>query len=136
MTEKAEMNVMHEEIFGPILPVVAYRELEDAIAYVNVRPRPLALYVFGADGPGRRRVLDHTTSGNVVVNDTLFHYVQDDLPFGGVGASGMGDYHGPEGFKTLSHAKGIYTQARFNVAEGIRPPFGRIFDILSFFTLR
>jgi coniferyl-aldehyde dehydrogenase len=131
-----EMNVMHEEIFGPILPVVAYRELEDAIAYVNVRPRPLALYVFGADGPGRRRVLDHTTSGNVVVNDTLFHYVQDDLPFGGVGASGMGDYHGPEGFKTLSHAKGIYTQARFNVAEGIRPPFGRIFDILSFFTLR
>ena len=131
-----EMNVMHEEIFGPILPVVAYRELDDAIAYVNARPRPLALYVFGADGPGRRSVLEHTTSGNVVVNDTLFHYVQDDLPFGGVGASGMGDYHGPEGFKTLSHAKGIYTQARFNVAEGIRPPFGRIFDILSFFTLR
>jgi coniferyl-aldehyde dehydrogenase len=113
-----EMNVIHEEIFGPILLVVTYRELEDAIAYVNARPRPLALYVFGADGPGRRRVLEHTTSGNVVVNDTLFHYVQDDLPFGGVGASGMGDYHGPEGFKNLSHAKGIYTQARFNVAEG------------------
>ena len=131
-----EMNVMHEEIFGPILPVVTYRELDDAIAYVNARPRPLALYVFGADGPGRRTRARATTSGNVVVNDTLFHYVQDDLPFGGVGASGMGDYHGPEGFKTLSHAKGIYTQARFNVAEGIRPPFGRIFDILSFFTLR
>jgi coniferyl-aldehyde dehydrogenase len=130
------MEVMHEEIFGPILPIVTYRELDDAIAYVNARPRPLALYVFGPDGPGRRRVLERTTSGNVVVNDTLFHYVQDDLPFGGVGASGMGAYHGPEGFKTLSHAKGIYTQARFNVAAGIRPPFGRIFDILSFFTLR
>ena len=81
-------------------------------------------------------MLERTTSGNVTVNDTLSHYVQDDLPFGGVGASGMGAYHGPEGFKTLSHAKGIYTQARVNVAAGIRPPFGRIFDILSLFTLR
>ena len=130
------MEVMNEEIFGPILPIVPYRELDDAIAYVNARPRPLALYLFGPDGPGRRRVLERTTSGNVTVNDTLIHYVQDDLPFGGVGASGMGAYHGPEGFKTLSHAKGIYTQARVNLAAGIRPPFGRIFDILSFFTLR
>jgi coniferyl-aldehyde dehydrogenase len=130
------MEVMHEEIFGPILPIVPYRELDDAIAYVNARPQPLALYVFGPDGPGRRRVLERTTSGNVTVNDTLFHYVQDDLPFGGVGASGMGAYHGPEGFKTLSHAKGIYTQARFNVAEGIRPPFGWIFNLLSFVSLR
>jgi coniferyl-aldehyde dehydrogenase len=130
------MEVMNEEIFGPILPIVPYRELDDAIAYVNARPRPLALYLFGPDGPGRRRVLERTTSGNVTVNDTLIHYVQDDLRFGGVGASGMGAYHGPEGFKTLSHAKGIYTQARVNVAAGIRPPFGRIFDILSFFTLR
>jgi coniferyl-aldehyde dehydrogenase len=130
------MEVMHEEIFGPILPIVTYRELDEAIAYVNARPRPLALYVFGPDGPGRQRVLERTTSGNVTVNDTLMHYVQDDLPFGGVGASGMGAYHGPEGFKTLSHAKGIYTQARFNVAEGVRPPFGRIFDVLSWFTLR
>jgi coniferyl-aldehyde dehydrogenase len=130
------MDVMHEEIFGPILPIVPYRELDDAIAYVNARPRPLALYLFGPDGAGRRRVLERTTSGNVNVNDTLIHYVQDDLPFGGVGASGMGAYHGPEGFKTLSHAKGIYTQARVTLAAGIRPPFGRIFDILSFFTLR
>jgi coniferyl-aldehyde dehydrogenase len=130
------MNAMHEEIFGPILPIVTYRELDDAIAYVNARPRPLALYVFGPDGPGRRRVLERTTAGNVTVNDTLFHYVQDDLPFGGVGASGMGAYHGPEGFKTLSHAKGIYTQARFNVAAGIRPPFGWIFNLLSFVSLR
>jgi coniferyl-aldehyde dehydrogenase len=130
------MEVMHEEIFGPILPIVTYRELDEAIAYVNARPRPLALYVFGPDGPGRQRVLERTTSGNITVNDTLMHYVQDDLPFGGVGASGMGAYHGPEGFKTLSHAKGIYTQARFNVAEGVRPPFGRIFDVLSWFTLR
>jgi coniferyl-aldehyde dehydrogenase len=130
------MEVMHEEIFGPILPIVPYRELDDAIAYVNARPRPLALYVFGPDGLGRQRVLERTTSGNVTVNDTLIHYVQDDLPFGGVGASGMGAYHGPEGFKTLSHAKGVYTQARVNVAAGIRPPFGRIFDLLSYVSLR
>ena len=130
------MDVMHEEIFGPILPIVPYRELDDAIAYVNTRPQPLALYVFGPHGPGRQRVLERTTSGNVTVNDTLIHYVQDDLPFGGVGASGMGAYHGPEGFKTLSHAKGIYTQARVNVAAGIRPPFGWIFDLLSLVSLR
>ena len=130
------MDVMHEEIFGPILPIVPYRELDDAIAYVNARPQPLALYVFGPHGPGRQRVLERTTSGNVTVNDTLIHYVQDDLPFGGVGASGMGAYHGPEGFKTLSHAKGIYTQARVNVAAGIRPPFGWIFDLLSLVSLR
>ena len=90
------MDVMHEEIFGPILPIVPYRELDDAIAYVNTRPQPLALYVFGPHGPGRQRVLERTTSGNVTVNDTLIHYVQDDLPFGGVGASGMGAYHGPK----------------------------------------
>ena len=129
------MKIMHEEIFGPILPIMPYSELEDAIAYVNARPRPLALYVFGPNGPGRRRVLERTTSGNVVINDTMLHYAQDDLPFGGVGQSGMGTYHGPEGFKTISHARGVYQQPRVNVAEGVRPPFGRLFDFLSFFIL-
>jgi coniferyl-aldehyde dehydrogenase len=127
---------MHQEIFGPILPIVPYRELDDAIAYVNARPRPLALYVFGPEGPGRQRVLKRTTSGNVVIDDTILHYAQDDLPFGGVGQSGMGAYHGPEGFKTMSHAKGIYRQPMINVAEGVRPPFGGFFDFLSFFILR
>jgi len=130
------MKVMQDEIFGPILPIVPYHELDDAIAYVNARPRPLALYVFGTDGQGSQRVLERTISGNLVINDTMFHYAQDDLPFGGVGMSGMGAYHGPEGFKSMSHAKGVYEQPRFNVAEGVRPPFGRLFDFLSFFILR
>ncbi len=131
-----EMSVMKDEIFGPVLPIVPYRELEDAVAYVNARPRPIALYFFGPNGPGRRLVLDRTTSGNVVINDTILHYAQDDLPFGGVGMSGMGAYHGPEGFKTMSHAKGVYQQPRFNVAEGVRPPFGKFFDFLAYFIMR
>ena len=131
-----DMKVMKDEIFGPILPIVPYHRIEDAVAYVNARPRPLALYYFGPDGPGRRLVLDRTTSGGVVINDTVLHYAQDDLPFGGVGLSGMGAYHGPEGFKTMSHAKGVYRQPRLNVAEGVRPPFGKFFDLLAYFILR
>jgi coniferyl-aldehyde dehydrogenase len=99
------MTVLQEEIFGPVLPVLPYRNLEDAVAYVNARPRPLALYFFGPDGPGRRMVLERTTSGNVTVNDTILHYAQEDLPFGGVGMSGMGAYHGREGFESMSHAR-------------------------------
>jgi coniferyl-aldehyde dehydrogenase len=130
------MKVMQDEIFGPILPIVPYRELDEAIGYVNARPKPLALYVFSSHGEGSRRVIERTASGNVVINDTIFHYAQDDLPFGGVGTSGMGAYHGPEGFKSMSHAKGVYEQPRFNIAEGVRPPFGRFFEFLSFFMLR
>jgi coniferyl-aldehyde dehydrogenase len=81
-----EMKIAHEEIFGPILPIVGYRHLDDAIAYVNARPRPLALYYFGDDDADRRKVLDRTTSGNVTINGTIMHVAQDDLPFGGVGA--------------------------------------------------
>jgi coniferyl-aldehyde dehydrogenase len=123
-----DMAVMREEIFGPILPVVTYRDIEDAIAYVNGRPRPLALYYFGRNGESRRKALERTTSGNVTVNDTLMHYVQNDLPFGGIGASGMGAYHGMEGFKTFSHAKGIFEQSRWNLGGLLRPPFHRITD--------
>ena len=130
------MKVMQDEIFGPILPIVPYRELDEAIAYVNKRPSPLALYVFSSHGEVSRRVIERTISGNVVINDTIFHFAQDDLPFGGVGMSGMGAYHGPEGFKSMSHAKGVYEQPRINVAEGVRPPFGRFFEFLSFFMLR
>ncbi|MEP6472620.1 MAG: aldehyde dehydrogenase family protein, partial [Gemmatimonadota bacterium] len=95
---------------------------------VNDRPRPLALYFFGPDGPGRRMVLDRTTSGGVAINDTLLHYGQDDLPFGGVGASGMGAYHGQEGFQAMSHAKGIFEQAGWNLSDIARPPFGKLFE--------
>jgi coniferyl-aldehyde dehydrogenase len=116
---------MQSEIFGPILPIIPYKELTGAIASVNACPRALALYVFSDDREVVRQVLDRTTSGNATVNDTLLHYAQDDLPFGGVGPSGIGAYHGEEGFLALSHAKGVFTQARWNFAGLLRAPFGR-----------
>lgn len=131
-----EMEVMKEEIFGPILPIVPYRSLAQAVAYVNARPRPLALYFFGPNGPGRRLVLERTTSGGVAINDTLLQFGQDDLPFGGVGASGMGAYHGPEGFRTMSHAKAVFTQAALNGTDLVRPPFGRLFERVADYFLR
>jgi coniferyl-aldehyde dehydrogenase len=131
-----EMKVMQEEIFGPVLPIMAYQTLESAVAFVNARPRPLALYFFGAVGPGRRMVLERTTSGGVVINDTLLHYGQDDMPFGGVGSSGMGAYHGHEGFKTLSHAKAVFQQARVNFTDIMRPPFGRLLERIVEFMMR
>ena len=127
-----DMKIAHEEIFGPILPIFSYREIGEAIAYVNARPRPLALYYFGADDADRRKVLDRTTSGNVTINGTIMHVAQDDLPFGGVGASGIGAYHGVEGFRRLSHAKGIYEQGRWNTVKLLRPPYGKLTErILS-----
>ncbi|GGW51068.1 aldehyde dehydrogenase [Streptomyces galilaeus] len=131
-----DMRIAHEEIFGPILPVFPYRDIDDAINYVNARPRPLALYYFGSNDADRRKVLDRTTSGNVTVNGTVMHVGQDDLPFGGVGASGMGQYHGIEGFRTLSHAKGIYVQGRFNAARLLYAPFSKRTDTLLNFFLR
>jgi coniferyl-aldehyde dehydrogenase len=131
-----EMGVMKEEIFGPILPVVPYHSLEEAVATVNARPRPLALYFLGPDGPGRRLVLERTTSGNVTINDTLLHFGVDDLPFGGVGASGIGAYHGPEGFRAMSHAKGVFTQAGVNGTDLIRPPYGKVFDYVARYFMR
>ena len=89
---------------------------------MNARPHPLALYFFGSNGAARREVLLRTTSGNVTINDTLLHFMQEDLPFGGVGASGMGAYHGFEGFRALSHMKGIFEQSRWNFAATVRPP--------------
>lgn len=131
-----EMRIAHEEIFGPILPVLPYRDIDDAIDYVNSRPRPLALYYFGDDDADRRNVLARTTSGNVTVNGTIMHLGQDDLPFGGVGDSGMGQYHGIEGFRTLSHAKGIFVQGRWNTSTLLRAPFGKRADALLKFFLR
>jgi coniferyl-aldehyde dehydrogenase len=131
-----EMAVMKEEIFGPILPVVTYDGLDDAIAYVNARPRPLALYFFGTAENSQRRVVDRTTSGGMLINDTILHYAQDDLPFGGIGPSGMGAYHGAEGFKTMSHAKAVFKQAQFNLADLFRPPFGKLYDFLLNVMLR
>lgn len=118
------MRVMQEEIFGPLLPVVTYDAFDDAIAYVNARPRPLALYHFGQDSVRRERVQSRTTSGNLTLGATLVHYAVDDLPFGGVGASGMGAYHGIEGFRALSHARGVLQQGRGSLASLLRPPYG------------
>ncbi|WP_113266026.1 coniferyl aldehyde dehydrogenase [Agrobacterium cavarae] len=122
-----DMAVMQEEIFGPILPVLSYRDVSQVIGYINERPRPLALYVFGqADGDDCKVILSRTTSGNVGINNTVLHVAQDDLPFGGVGPSGMGAYHGIEGFRRMSHAKGVFSRGRFSVPSLLRPPFGRM----------
>jgi coniferyl-aldehyde dehydrogenase len=131
-----EMAVMQEEIFGPILPVVAYDAIDDAIAYVNARPRPLALYVFSDRRDAITAVLTRTISGNVTVNDTLLHYAVEDLPFGGVGPSGMGAYHGEEGFKQFSHAKGVFIQSRWNLAGLLRPPYRKLTDAVLSYLLK
>jgi len=121
-----QMAVMQEEVFGPVLPVVTYRDLGEAIAFVNDRAHPLALYYFDTDHTRIRRVLDETTSGGACINETLMHVALDELPFGGVGPSGMGHYHGFEGFQTFSNARGIFHQSRLNGAGLLRPPYGRI----------
>jgi coniferyl-aldehyde dehydrogenase len=121
-----DMTVMQEEIFGPILPIVPYDSLDEAIAYVNDHPKPLALYLFSDNDQTRTRVLGETISGGVTINDTLQHYLQDDLPFGGVGPSGMGAYHGFDGFQTFSHRRAVFTQAKFNGAAMVRAPYGRL----------
>jgi uncharacterized protein YndB with AHSA1/START domain len=131
-----DMRIMQEEIFGPLLPIVAYRDLTEAIAFVNARPRPLALYYFGSSSTNRRQVLTRTTSGGVTINGTLLHYVQDDLPFGGVGASGLGLYHGIEGFRTFSHQKAVFDVGRWNGGALLRPPFGGLTNWILGWMLR
>ena len=120
-----DMNVLQEEIFGPLLPVIAYETIDEAIAFINARSRPLALYYFSNDSAEERQVLDRTTSGGVTVNDCMTHAFDHSLPFGGIGASGMGAYHGKQGFLTFSHARSIYRQSKTPEAELLlRPPFG------------
>ena len=121
-----DMLVMHEEIFGPILPVMTYDDITEVPDQVEPRRNPLALYYFGKDKTEQEYLLSHVPSGGVCINDITLHYVQEDLPFGGVGASGMGAYHGPEGFRTLSHPRAIYSQTMVDVLPiiGARPPFG------------
>ena len=118
------MTVMHEEIFGPILPIVPYDAIDEAIAYVNARPRPLSLYYFGDDRAESEQVLARVVAGGVTLNDTIVHLTMDDLPFGGIGPSGMGAYHGLDGFRTFSHARAVYRQSRFDVTRFLRPPYG------------
>ncbi len=121
-----DMKAMQEEIFGPVLPVKTYGHIDEAIGYVNEHDRPLGLYYFGQNADEREKVLTKTISGGVTVNDVIFHVSMEDLPFGGVGPSGMGSYHGVEGFREFSHTRSIYTQPKIDVAKlgGFKPPYG------------
>lgn len=123
-----DMLVRQEEIFGPILPVVAAEDAEAAIAYINARDRPLALYWFGTDRRARDRVLERTVCGGVTINDCLLHIAQENQPFGGVGASGMGAYHGHYGFRAMSKEKPVYYRARYSGVDLLLPPYGTTFD--------
>ena len=118
-----EMTIAEEEIFGPILPIIGYDNIDEAIGHVNDRPRPLALYYFGFNKSEQDYVLDNTHSGGVSVNDTLMHLAQEDMPFGGVGDSGMGHYHGKEGFITFSKAKAVHRKGRISTGSLAYPPY-------------
>lgn len=125
----ADSAIMKDEIFGPILVVLGYREIDEAIEFIRARDNPLGLYYFGGNGAARRRILSETLSGGVAVNDVMLQYLQVDLPFGGVGASGIGRYHGPEGFDTFSHRKAVFTQRGMAGITGLKflyPPYGNI----------
>lgn len=125
----ADCDLMQEEIFGPILPVISYDRAPDAIEFIATRDKPLSLYCFSHDKTVQRKVLRETSSGSVGLNDVLLQYIQEDLAFGGVGASGMGSYHGKEGFDTFSHAKSVFEQRGLGHFTGVKllyPPYGPI----------
>ncbi len=123
-----DMAVMQEEIFGPLLPVETYGSLDAGIAKVNARPRPLALYFFGHRAEHAQRVLRETIAGGVTINDTMWHFAHENLPFGGVGASGIGAYHGERGFLAFTHEKGVFYQARLAATRFLYPPYGAMFE--------
>ncbi|MFN7695832.1 MAG: coniferyl aldehyde dehydrogenase [Burkholderiales bacterium] len=127
---KPSMGLMREEIFGPVLPVLPYNSLDEVIAYVQNGERPLALYTFGADRAERQRLLRETHAGGVTVNDCIWHLAQEDLPFGGVGSSGQGAYHGEWGFKTFSKVKPVFTNPALSATGLFAPPYGKLFDVL------
>lgn len=122
-----DMKVMQEEIFGPLLPVMTYKSVDQAVDYVNEHDRPLGLYYFGDDKAEQERVLTRTISGGVTTNDVIFHVSMEDLPFGGVGPSGIGSYHAIEGFREFSHARAVYHQPKIDIAKlgGFKPPYGK-----------
>jgi len=118
-----DMLIMQQEIFGPILPILPYDSLDEAISYINERPHPLALYIMSFNKTAQRKILNNTKSGGVCINDTIMHVAADDAPFGGVGSSGMGQYHGHEGFQTFSKAKTILSRGRLNTGKLVYPPY-------------
>ncbi|MBB3168571.1 coniferyl aldehyde dehydrogenase [Simiduia aestuariiviva] len=130
------MTLMQEEIFGPVLPLLPYDSLDEAIEYINAGDRPLALYYFGFNKACQQKILSHTHSGGVVFNETMLHVAVDDLPFGGVGASGMGHYHGKEGFITFSKPKAVLFKPKFNGMSFLYPPYGGFIDRILGFLIR
>jgi coniferyl-aldehyde dehydrogenase len=122
-----QMKLMQEEIFGPILPIIGYDAIDEALDAVNAHDRPLALYWYGEDERRRDHVLRNTISGGVTVNDCTIHFLQEDQPFGGVGASGIGAYHGEWGFRTFSKEKPVFVQSKLNGLSLLYPPYGRTF---------
>ena len=128
-----DMKIMQEEIFGPVLPVKTYKDVSEPVNYINSKDRPLGLYYFGEDNAEKEFVLENTTSGGVTVNDVISHIQMEDLPFGGVGPSGMGSYHGYDGFKEFSHAKAVYKQSKLNLMKlaGLVPPYKKKEDKAS-----
>jgi len=127
-----DMRIANEELFGPILPVVGYDTLDQAIEYIAARPRPLALYAFGCKGAELERLTKLTHSGGLCVDDWGWHAFNHDLPFGGTGNSGMGSYHGEEGFRELSHAKGTFKRAPWFPMGLFYPPYGNLVQRLVF----
>ena len=127
-----QMDVMRNEIFGPLLPVMSYDHLSEAVDYINCHDHPLGLYFFGDSKKEQEFVINNTRSGGVTVNDVMFHLMQAQLPFGGVGASGYGHYHGYEGFLNFSNLRGVYYQTKFDkIFSFLRPPRGKGFELLS-----
>ncbi len=131
-----DIALMREEIFGPILPLKSYRVFDDTITYINAHPRPLALYQFDNDRARVERTLERTVAGGVSINDTVMHYIQDRLPFGGVGLSGMGHYHGRDGFFAMSKLKPVLYQARLSSMALFKPPYRGLADKLVKFLTR
>ena len=127
-----EMLVMQEEIFGPILPIVSYDNINEVFDFVNSRPRPLALYIYSFNKLFQQKLLLNTHAGGVCINEAALHVANDDLPFGGIGASGMGQYHGIEGFKTFSHAKPVLSNACISFTSLLFPPFGSVLQRLVY----
>ncbi|MBS0576577.1 MAG: coniferyl aldehyde dehydrogenase [Proteobacteria bacterium] len=131
-----DLAIMREEIFGPILPVKTYGTLAEAIGYINDHPRPLSLYYFDNDSRRVQTMLERTVAGGVSINDTVMHYAQERLPFGGVGPSGMGRYHGRDGFETFSHHKAVLFQSRLSSMALFKPPYRGLADTLVKFLTR
>jgi coniferyl-aldehyde dehydrogenase len=127
-----DMTVMQQEIFGPLLPIISYKKLDEVITYINSKPRPLALYICSFNKSVQQKILLNTHAGGVCINEAAFHVAVDDLPFGGIGASGMGQYHGDEGFKTFSHGKSVFSRGKISLGSLLFPPFGNKIHQLLF----